>query len=48
MRCPNCNDSSNCKYEERNPHTKDKTKKVNFIRKNFKAKCAACNWQGNI
>lgn len=45
MKCPKCG-AAGCRYEERNPHERNRNEKVNFVRKNFKAKCKACGWEG--
>ena len=36
-----------CRYNQRNPHKKNGSDKVEFIRDDFSAKCKACGWEGN-
>lgn len=44
MKCPRCNNAG-FKYNERRPE-KMKHKKTLFVRKDFKAKCPHCKFEG--
>ena len=45
MKCPKC-EKAGCRYEERRPQKISGISQEKFVRKNFKAKCKFCGYEG--